>query len=66
MTVLYIILYILGVVATMATIYCSLDKGYVITLSDLTVAVIISLTSWLGFAASFLMFFGNIKIFIKK
>lgn len=66
MTALLIIIYILGFVATMLTIYHKLEKGSVITVSDIFTYTLISLFSWIGFIITFLVFYGNKKVFIKK
>lgn len=64
--ILFWIIYLLGVVATVLLLYCSLGHGVKITIGDTVLALVISVFSWLAFVFILIMFFADYVVFIKK
>ena len=64
--ILFWIIYILGVVATMLLLYCSLEHGLKITIGDIAFALGISVFSWLTFVISLITIFADRVVFTKK
>lgn len=65
-TMLLIIIYLIGVVATAVFLYISLEEGYRVTIGDLTIGILCCATSWVGFFSSAAVIFGNFVVFTKK
>ena len=63
---IYVLIYLLGIIATLWTWYHTLDRGTKITLSDLTFAILMSLFSWLTFFILTIIVYGDTTIFEKK
>lgn len=63
---LFLIIYLLGVVATMLFLYCSLEHGLRVTIGDIVIALVISGFSWLAFVTGLIIFFADYVVFIKK
>ena len=63
---LFLIIYLLGIVATILLIYCSLEHGSKITIGDIMSALVISGFSWLAFVTGLIIFFADYVVFIKK
>lgn len=64
--ILFWIIYLLGVFATMLLLYYSLEHGEKITIGDIAFALVISVCSWLAFIIAFIIFFANYVVFTKK
>lgn len=61
-----LIIYLLGIVASLTLMYRSLEKGDRVTVGDIILAFIYSLSSWVGFIIVIGMFFSNYVVFTKK
>ena len=61
-----LIIYLLGIVASLILMYRSLEKGDRVTVGDIILALIYSLSSWVGFIIVIGMFFSNYVVFTKK
>lgn len=61
-----LIIYLLGIVASLILMYCSLGKGDRVTVGDIILALIYSLSSWVGFIILICMLFSNYVVFTKK
>ena len=61
-----LIIYLLGIVASLTLMYRSLEKGDRVTVGDIILALIYSLSSWVGFIIVIGMFFSNHIVFTKK
>lgn len=61
-----LIVYLLGVVAILVLTYCSLEKGYRVTIGDIIKVLICSISSWIGFIVVFFMLFSDYVVFTKK
>ena len=64
--ILFLIIYILGVVATMLLLYCSLEHGAKITIGEIAFAFVMSGFSWLSFFTALIVFFADRVVFTKK
>lgn len=63
---IFLLIYILGIIATLWTWYHVLDSGTKITLSDLTIAILMCVFSWIAFIGVIIIVYGNTTIFEKK
>ena len=61
-----LIIYLLGIVASLILMYRSLEKGDRVTVGDIMLALIYSLSSWVGFIIVVGMLFSNYVVFTKK
>ena len=61
-----LLIYILGVIATLWINYRSLDSGTEITISDLFLVISLSLFSWIAFIMVVVIRYGDKTIFKKK
>lgn len=61
-----LIIYLLGIIASLTLMYRSLEKGDRVTVGDIILALIYSLSSWVGFIIVIGMFFSNYVVFTKK
>ena len=64
--ILFWIIYLLGVVATVLLLYYGLEHGEEITIGDIAFALVISVCSWLAFIIAFIIFFADYVVFTKK
>lgn len=64
--VTFLIIYILGIIATLWTYYYNLDSGYEVSLSELIYIMIGSLFSWIAFAILIISINENETVFKKK
>lgn len=64
--VTFLIIYILGIIATLWTYYYNLDSGYEVSLSELIYIMIGSLFSWIAFAILIIPINENETVFKKK
>ena len=64
--VTFLIIYILGIIATLLTYYYNLDSGYEVSLSELIYVMIGSLFSWIAFAILIISINKNKTVFKKK
>lgn len=62
----FLIIYILGIIATLWIYYHNLDSGDEITLAELLFLIIGSLFSWLAFVILILSIYGDDTVFKKK
>lgn len=62
----FLIIYILGIIATLWTYYYNLSSGSEISLSELLFIIICSSFSWLAFVILILLIHGDDTIFKKK
>jgi len=62
----FLVIYILGIIATLWTYYHNLSSGSEISLSELLFIIIGSLFSWLAFVILILSIYGDETIFKKK
>ena len=65
-TILLIIIYLIGVVATAVLLYISLEEGYKVTIMDLMIGILCCATSWVGIFISVVVIFSNFVVFTKK
>lgn len=63
---LFLLIYVLGFIATLWIGYHGLDSGTEFTLFELTTALIVCGFSWVGFFIVILAIYGNKTIFKKK
>ena len=64
--ILFLVIYLLGVVATVLLMYCSLEHGWKITVGDIVCTLMISIFSWLSFVIVLFMCFSDHVVFTKK
>jgi hypothetical protein len=64
--ILFWIIYLLGVVATVLLMYSSLEHGGEITVGDIVCTLMISIFSWLAFVIFLIMCFSDHVVFTKK
>jgi hypothetical protein len=64
--IIFWIIYILGIIATLYFLYYNLNNGDVVTVSGLTLAVLMSLFSWITFFIILIIIYGDETIFTKK
>jgi len=64
--IIFWIIYILGIIATIWTFYHNLSSGYEITISELLFIIIGSLFSWIGFVILIMSIYGDETMFKKK
>lgn len=64
--ILFLIIYLLGVVATVLLIYSSLEHGYKITVGNIAYTLMISIFSWLAFVLVLFICFSDYIVFTKK
>lgn len=64
--IIFWIIYILGVIAALLLMYYKLDKGYIIKVIDLCVAITLSIFSWAAFLVVALFVYGEKEVFEKK
>lgn len=63
---LILLIYILGIIATLWIWYYNLDNGTKITLFDLSFVILISIFSWIAFIVIIIMEYGDKTVFKKK
>lgn len=65
--VTFLIIYILGIIATLLTYYYNLESGDEVSLSELLAIIIASLlSSWFAFVILLILIYGNKTVFKKK
>ena len=64
--VIFLIVYILGVIVTLWASYHNLESGTEVSLFDLLFTVILSLFSWIAFIVVILLTYGGKTVFKKK
>lgn len=64
--VTFLIIYILGIIATLWTYYYNLRSGSEISLSELLLIIIGSLFSWIAFVILIISIYGDETVFKKK
>ncbi len=62
----FLIIYILGIIATLWIFYHSLGSGEKVTLCDLLIIIMTSILSWIAFIVGIIMVYGDKTIFKKK
>ena len=62
----FLIIYILGIIATLLTYYYNLDSGYKVSLSEIIYVMIGSLFSWIAFAILIISINEDKTVFKKK
>lgn len=62
----FLIIYILGIIATLWTYYYNLESGYEVSLSELICIMIGSLFSWITFVILIISINENKTVFKKK
>ena len=62
----FLIIYILGIIATLWTYYYNLDSGYEVSLSELICIMIGSLFSWIAFVILIISINEDKTVFKKK
>lgn len=63
---LILLIYILGIIATLWIFYHSLCNGEKVTLCDLLLIIMVSILSWIAFIAGIIMVYGDTIVFKKK
>lgn len=63
---IYLSIYILGIIATLWIAYRIIDSGREVTISDLGWAIILSLFSWAAFILILLIEYKDYVVFKKK
>ena len=64
--VIFLIIYISGIIATLWVSYHNLESGEEVSLLDLLFIVILSLFSWVAFIVTILLIYGDKIVFKKK
>lgn len=64
--VIFLIVYILGVIVTLWASYHNLESGTEVSLFDLLFTVLLSLFSWIAFIVEILLTYGGKTVFKKK
>lgn len=64
--IIFLIIYILGIIASLWLGYYSLESGEEVSIGDLMVAIITSLCSWITFIILISVAYGDEVVFIKK
>lgn len=64
--IIFLVIYIFGIVASLILFYRDLDEGDEVTLEMLCKAVVFSFLSWVGFVFCILYINSDKVIFIKK
>ena len=62
----FLIIYILGIIATLWAYYYSLESGAEISVTELSVCIATSLFSWITFIVLILAIYGDKIVFTKK
>lgn len=65
-SIILLVVYLLGVVATIVGMYCDLEKGERVTVNQMLFNLLISSFSWIGFIFFCVVAYGNRVIFTKK
>ena len=60
------IIYILGVIATLFVMYCTLEKGHVVKVAELLWDIVVSSISWIAFFIILVFTYGDREVFKKK
>ena len=63
---LILLIYILGIIATLWIFYRSLGSGEKVTLCDLLSVIMLSILSWIAFIALIIVEYGDKTVFKKK
>ena len=66
---IFLLIYVLGVIAYLVTLwigYHKLDNGTEITLLDLVPTICMGVWSWIGFTAEIILLYGDTIVFKKK
>lgn len=63
---LILLIYILGIIATLYFIYHTTDNGTEVTLIELSFIILVSGFSWLAFIIAILIIYGDKTVFKKK
>jgi len=63
---IFLLIYVLGIIATLCTWYHNLDRGSEITLSDLSIDILMSVFSWVSFFILIMIIYGDKTVFKKK
>lgn len=63
---LILLIYILGIIATLYFIYHTIDSGTEVTLIELSFIILVSGFSWLAFIIAILIIYGDKTVFKKK
>ena len=63
---IFLIIYLLGCIATAVQFYCVLDKGYKVTVGELVMAILICAFSWLSFFTALVIIYCGKVVFTKK
>lgn len=61
-----LLIYILGIIATLWFGYYSLDRGSEITLSELSATILMSVFSWVAFFILIMVIYGDKTVLKKK
>lgn len=61
-----LLIYILGIIATIWIAYHNLDRGEEITLSELTFFILMCVFSWVSFIIVIIIEYGDTTVFKKK
>ena len=64
--IIFWIIYILGVIATLYLFYYKLDKGCAVSIMDLIIVVMMSSFSWIMVFILLITIYGDKTVFIKK
>lgn len=64
--IIFWIIYILGVIIILYFLYYNLDKGDVVTVTDLMLAMLMSLCSWIALFIILPIIYGDKIVFTKK
>ena len=63
---LILLIYILGIIATLYFIYHTIDSRTEVTLIELSFIILVSGFSWLAFIIAILIIYGDKTVFKKK
>lgn len=64
--IIFLIIYLMGIIATLWTYYYSLESGEEVSLYEVVFALISSLFSWITFIILILVIYGDEVVFKKK
>jgi len=63
---IFLIIYLIGCIATAVQLYCTLDKGDKVNVGELIVTIIISACSWISFLLFLVIMYCDKVVFTKK
>lgn len=63
---IFLLIYIIGIIATLWLGYHTLDRGTEISLCDFTLFILVCVFSWIAFIGVIIIEYGDMTVFKKK